>query len=42
MVSVAPTKRWNVRRLLSPTTAEKLPSAGNARFVTFPAHMIRD
>ena len=38
-VRIASTNKWNARRLLSPNTAKKLPSLGNAHFVTYPPHM---
>jgi len=38
-VRIASTNKWNARRLLSPSTAEKLPSLGNAHFVTYPPYI---
>jgi hypothetical protein len=39
MVSVAPTNRWNERRVFLPLTSEKLPSLGNTQFAPYPYYM---
>jgi hypothetical protein len=39
MVSVAPTNKWNDRRVFSPTTTEKLFFLGNTPCAPYPYYM---